>query len=760
MTTVVQGRSADGFKRWVRSGGEAPSTGPLLSNGKLGIVPTFSSAVGLDTSTSVLGRGGEAYGTLDDAFHPCRFRFLSSASQPGQQQQHQLLTSDDPTLAPTYVLDMRNAALTVPVRVMATAAGETTALCDVTHTVRVLRHLPHCVLHTLAVTVPPEAQDGFQIVHELRGGAGTVSPVFDSTLIASPHESTATYMMTGRATAAKDGRAVHAACVYLFEEPGLVECAGFNASTCGTTGFTRLRLSAPAAAEGSAVGDASHTYVVHVLTGMMADGDADAPQDQLRRVLLGCSFRPHLELVARHEAAWADLWLSDMRLASKEGMTDAVLDARFASWAAALRWAAFNVHSCARPGSVVDLNGTMAGGNGELWIVPLLLLIHTEAGRAAVDARHSALGKAARAAAAHGLKGVKFPFRNGGGNALAESWDGRGPLRLFDTALVAVNAWNCYRITRDRDWLLEKGYPLLRDVADAVASACDPDRVQEGVYRMRATVGLDDSAAPPAVDNALTVCCARLALRAATEAAYDLGYRPKPLWLAVRWGLSVPFLPAPDAANVVAVDASSSPGPPAPEVVGVEPLLLLTSGLSELEFGPDGARPAAAALRATLDFWRPRLTRAAMARPATKLVLAHVLAHKAQVDVAAVADLDAVMDEFLAAHAGGDWGNLGEREANVHNDLNLSAMLLLAVLRGLGGVAVGGGVSETQFLYAEMGVTAATTSSVLPLTWERLLIGGLGGDPRADYNVYNRLLFPTAPLSRSDVVPWTVDAFS
>jgi hypothetical protein len=191
-----------------------------------------------------------------------------------------------------------------------------------------------------------------------------------------------------------------------------------------------------------------------------------------------------------------------------------------------------------------------------------------------------------------------------------------------------------------------------------------------------------------------------------------------------------------------------------------EPLLLLTSGLSQVEFGPDAVRPAVAALRATLDFWRPRMTPDATARPETGLILAHALAHKAQVDADAVADLDAVVGGFLATHAGGDWGNLGERDANACNDLNLSAMLLLVVLRGLGGVAIGGGVSETQFLYAEMGVTAASTSSVLPLTWARLSIGGIGGDPRADYNVYNRLLFPTAPLSRSDIVPWTVDAFS
>jgi hypothetical protein len=36
-------------------------------------------------------------------------------------------------------------------------------------------------------------------------------------------------------------------------------------------------------------------------------------------------------------------------------------------------------------------------------------------------------------------------------------WDAEVPLLLFNTALVGANAWSYYRLTHDRDWLIDVG---------------------------------------------------------------------------------------------------------------------------------------------------------------------------------------------------------------------------------------------------------------------------------------------------------------
>jgi hypothetical protein len=320
--------------------------------------------------------------------------------------------------------------------------------------------------------------------------------------------------------------------------------------------------------------------------------------------------------------------------------------------------------------------------------------------------------------------------------------------------MAAINVWNYYRISLDRDWLQDKGYAVLRAVADMICSAATPEPDVPSAYHMHSVVGFDD-AVEPATDNALTVACAQLALRAAIEAAYELGYFPKDTWLAVRFGLAVPFFPDSD---VLRRDAHADTS----ATIGIlEPLLVLTPALNDITFGPDSGRVLSAAVQRNSAFWRQRVRLSAPPHPFNTLLSAQALAQEAQVEgnSDAVTQFDALVGDFMDGHSMTPWGNLaGYGVTENTNDLNLSAMFLMMVMQGLGGVAVIGGVTETQFYYSEMAIIAAM-GAALPVTWERLHLRGVG-TAQKDFVVINHILFPTAPLDYSSIAPWSVDELS
>ena len=746
--------------------GAAPplESAPLVANGKLGLLPTVSSERGLDTARSVLAVPSSAgYGQVDEGFHFCHLRFSDT---PVADVEHGLLSNaSDPSAS--YSLDMSTATLRVPLQVARVSDG--LVLCTVRHALRALRHMPNFALQTVEITAgagafSPSSQGALQVLHELRADPALLSATFDSTVVNTDAHST--YMLTGRARTVRD-KNVHAACAYLIEEPDLVRCHGYNVYRADPSAcFTKLRLLPPA--------DLSqpHTYTIHVLTGVMSDDDSASPAEQLRRAILGhlSKFPPDApasaiaaSLVERHAAAWADLWISDVAFDPKQGMTDPDEIRSAARWSRTLRYAMFNLLSSARPGSLVDLGGTVAAGAGDAWITPAMLLLNTEAGRGALDARHAELPEASRAAEAHGFRGAKFAFHDDGGDL----WDADAPLRLFNGCLAALNAWNYYRITLDRDWLQDRGYPVLRGVADLVCSVASPLAPGSAVYVLHNVKGMDDSASP-ATDNALTVVCAKNALRCAAEAAYELAFYPKQSWLSVRHGLQVPFYPATD------VIAISRDAPQAATVSVLEPLMITSPYVNTAAFGDETGVALPGALERNTAFWTARLSADAAPTPLNALLEAQAVAMAARFDANKITAFDAIVAACLDAHAEPGWGNLlpapvasatataaaSSMRANpvLHNDLNTSAMLLMIVMQGLGGLIVSGGVTETRFYYSEM-MVAAVMNAALPVTWERLHIRGIGSG-RKDFAVVNHILFPTAPLDYSTIAPWSVDYLS
>jgi hypothetical protein len=791
----------------------ADAAAPTLGTGALAFTPTFlAGARGLDTSRSVVTVPTQSSGT---PHHHAAAAALSSQQRAQQQQQQPIGLSIEafhclgfrfappppdskPALAalapPATVhawraaeLDTSTGRLTASYDV--TLAADGSSVCSVEHTVTPLRHAPAFVLHRLDVTVDASVQAGFRVYHDVRADGALIDVRFAGQTLHVPAPltgnqaawasaaGTAHYTLQGSATHARSGRAAHVASAYVLD-PAEATVLGYNVIqrvAQPDAAYTRVDLRLVT----TSMSGGSHTYTLHVLTGMAADA---ATPEGLQRALLAFFSRGLVpaSLTAASDAAWAGAWHTDVQIDAKAGLTPGGPEIlRVQRVQRALRAAMFNVLSAASERGAAALADAWASarkvGVTDAFIVPLLVLLLPDVAEAALNMRYDALPGARAAANASGLKGARFGDTPcsvvGGGDDTNLLLEGVSALQLAVSTLVAVNAWNYYRVTVDRDWLVNHGFPVLRDVADMLVSAArlqpngDPNEAPQ--YTLPDLVGLDGTA-PPADDNALTVAAAQLALRGATEAAYLLGYTARPAWIDVRDGLVVPIYTVPPASvpGIVKRDADSAS---ADSATLLEPLLTLTPVLT------NGAYVPASVLSNNLRFWASHASPNALpptaphdvALPLNVLILAQTQAQLAQQvayqnATAEATNFEAALQSFLdAASDDAGWGNLAADGAPAigaaPNDLSLSCALIFAMLQGLASVVITGGVSDSRFVYAPMGISIAS-SAVMPPDWARLRVRGLGRT-RADYDVINQLLIPSN-FSGGMFIPWSVNVLT
>ena len=160
-----------------------------------------------------------------------------------------------------------------------------------------------------------------------------------------------------------------------------------------------------------------------------------------------------------------------------------------------------------------------------------LLVLHPEIAKSLIDYRYERLDAAKRNAFSHGYKGAMFPWESAGtGVEETPVWALSGPFEHHITACVGMAAWNYYCVTQDKNWLREKGWPILSATADFWASRVE--RNGAGHYDINDVVAADEWAEN--IDNdAFTNAAAKSVLRDATEAAKILGITPDADWMNV-----------------------------------------------------------------------------------------------------------------------------------------------------------------------------------------------------------------------------------
>jgi len=279
---------------------------------------------------------------------------------------------------------------------------------------------------------------------------------------------------------------------------------------------------------------AGNTYRYSVAGSSITSAHHDDPLNEAERMTIFAKLEGRDRLLSFHGKAWDELWKSDIQI---EGDPQAQQD---------IHSMMYHLYSFVREGtdyspSPMGLSGL--GYNGhvfwdtELWMYPALLVLQPAMAKSMVEYRFNRLAAAKKNAFSHGYKGAMFPWESAAtGVEETPVWALSGPFEHHITACVGIAAWNYYCVTQDKEWLKEKGWPILKETADFWASRVE--RNGPGKYDIKNVVAADEWA-ENVDNNAWTNAAAKAVLNYATEAAALIGIKADADWMHVAQNIPI-----------------------------------------------------------------------------------------------------------------------------------------------------------------------------------------------------------------------------
>lgn len=284
---------------------------------------------------------------------------------------------------------------------------------------------------------------------------------------------------------------------------------------------------------------AGETYQMSIVSSMCTSTHFSDPQNEAERLSIYAKLEGKDRLLKRHQDAWDKLWESDIQVG---GAPDVQREVRLML---------YYLYASIREGTALSLSPVGLSGLGynghvfwdtELWMFPALLIMHPDLARSMLDYRFDRLEAARKNAFTHGFRGAMFPWESAeDGTEQTPVWALTGPFQQHISACIAWAFWKYYQRTQDLDWLREKGYIVLKEVAEFWCSRVE--RNGPGQYDINNVIGANEF--EENIDNnAFTNGIVKLVLAQATQAAKLLGYPPDPDWLHV--AENIPILQFPD----------------------------------------------------------------------------------------------------------------------------------------------------------------------------------------------------------------------
>ncbi len=273
---------------------------------------------------------------------------------------------------------------------------------------------------------------------------------------------------------------------------------------------------------------AGETYLFSIAGSSITSAHHDDPLNEAERSTIFAKLQGRERLISFHKQAWDELWKSDITI---EGDPQAQQD---------VHSMLYHLYSFTREGTALSPSPMGLSGLGynghvfwdtELWMFPSILVLHPELAKSLIEYRYQRLEAAKRNAFSKGYKGAMFPWESAEtGVEETPVWALSGPFEHHITGCVAIAAWNYYCETQDKNWLKEKGWPILSATADFWASRVE--RNGAGHYDIKNVVAADEWA-ENVDNNAFTNAAAKANLQFATEAAKILGIDPDADWMNV-----------------------------------------------------------------------------------------------------------------------------------------------------------------------------------------------------------------------------------
>ncbi|GAB3962378.1 glycoside hydrolase family 65 protein [Spirosoma harenae] len=284
---------------------------------------------------------------------------------------------------------------------------------------------------------------------------------------------------------------------------------------------------------------AGETYKFSVVGSVSSTAHTADPHNEAERLTLFAALERTERLLTRHNAEWVKLWQSDIVI---EGDPEAQK---------AVRSALYHLYSFVREGTGYSLSPMGLSGLGynghvfwdtELWMYPPILALKPEIAKSILEYRFERISMAKQNAFSHGYAGTMFPWESDAdGQEATPVWALTGPFQHHITGCVGWAFWKYYQVTKDKEWLRTRGYPMLKEVADFWSSRVE--REGPGKYHINNVIGANEWQ-ENIDDNAFTNGMAKTSLQFAIQAAQELGIAPNPDWKLV--ADNIPILKFPD----------------------------------------------------------------------------------------------------------------------------------------------------------------------------------------------------------------------
>ncbi len=417
----------------------------------------------------------------------------------------------------SQTLDMKKAILTTSFDV-----GDKVS---VKHSLMALRHLPFTALVIVEITANKDVEISPMSVIEAPNHLQDVRNYYSE--IDRPHVKIP--LLTSVAKSPTGKHMVAASNSFIFEEPHGSEPTVIHEDWDYNMHLAKFHKKLKA----------GQTYRFSVVSSSCSTEQYEDPHNEAERLTIFAALEGTDRLLKRHEEAWQKLWESDI-------IVEGDLEAQ-----RAIHSALYHLYSFARKGTKYSLSPMGLSGLGynghvfwdtELWMYPPLLILHPEIAKSLLDYRFERLDAARQNAFAHGYKGAMFPWESAAdGSEETPVWALTGPFQQHITGCIGWAYWKYYQVTKDKEWLRKRGFPLLKEVADFWASRVE--RNGPGHFDINNVIGANEW--QENIDNnAFTNGMAITVLRYATLAATELGLPANPDWNFV--ADNIPILHFPD----------------------------------------------------------------------------------------------------------------------------------------------------------------------------------------------------------------------
>lgn len=728
---------------WLISLSNIPNTnlseymGPFSGNGKIGV---YGSMTDIGAQKTVLSANltfnqiGKYRNNMIDGFNMHGLKFISNTnSNITYEMQHQSLDMSKGCIETRFIIESNN----IP-------------SVDVTHTVTPLRQYPYCIMQTVEFFVVDSNINTLDIFHEITGDAKFISDIdFNNNVIYNEriYADKGLYILNGVGNINRVGQQdkqarIGGAACYLFEDADNVKNLGFNVYKNLSGCYQKHRFT-------NLYSDGEGAVIVkfHILSAQMTSLDFPDPMEEIKRILLNIAFKTEdtvnltTQIANDNEMGWEKLWASDIQIEPKAGISSGEM-ADLKRIRQYIRYSLYCIYCCVREGVNTDINPLNlsyldSNGNilfdGDLWLVPTLLMLKPSMAKLILELRYRNLEQATQLAASFGCKGSKFPYENDVLGYQGMYWDVISPLHIFNNALIAINIWNYYRVSLDKEWLANKGYAIMRNISDFLVSVITKD--ESGNYVMINTVGLSERIS---TNHAFTIYAAKMALKATIEASYELNFIAKAQWTDSFVNIDIQTLTGNNCAVIVYDNAYEGEN-----LDILDNLFILHPYYSSTFFNPNLPCRDSTATAQNLSYFSNRVSAAFENDAINNILLTSLQANASQVSTSHLTQFYAKLLHTLSENSREVWGYFARNKNKTTEpdgvNVSLSAFYVLMFLMCLGGLKIQGGVAASKFYYEEFGIKG-TYYANMPNTWKNIKIKGVGPNQEL-FNVFNSIAY-------------------